>query len=359
MTTQLILLTVLLCFIATVVALQGLRPVAYAIDLLDKPVGGRKRHVGAVPLIGGIAIYISVCILSLFFLQEEFIISLLACSGCIVIMGVLDDQYDISASIRLGLQAIICSVVVLVLDVRIESLGDLVSLGDVQLGFFSAPISILALIAAMNALNFMDGIDGLVGSIAFVSFASLAYLFFRNEQTTEATFCLLLCAGLAPFLMFNIWGKHNKPYFHKVFMGDAGSMFLGLVLGALIIKGSQGEQASFTPISGLWLIVLPLTDMVTLMYRRVRRGQSPMAADRTHLHHIFMRAGLSSKKTLLLLIFAQMFLAFVSYSHVPLSWLIHLSLFAIWLVGYQYMMFRAWKIVRFLRRRYSVNTATL
>lgn len=351
MTTQLIISSLFICFVATVFVLQCLRPVANTIGLLDKPEGRRKTHIGSIPLIGGIAIYFVVLVLSVAFLQNEFITSLLLCAGVIVLMGALDDRYDLPAKKRLAIQFLVCGLVVVGLDVRIESMGNLVNLGEIKLGLLSVPVSIIALMAAMNAMNFMDGIDGLVGSIAVVSFTSLAYLFFRNQQADFGLLSLTLSACTISFLVFNLWGKPNQPYFHKVFMGDAGSMFLGVVLGALIIKGSQGESASFTPISGLWLILLPLTDMATLMYRRIRRGQSPMTADRTHLHHLFLRAGLSSKKTLLIITSVQMVLALISYSHVPLSWLIHASLIVVWVVGYQILMFKAWRIMRFISKK--------
>jgi UDP-GlcNAc:undecaprenyl-phosphate GlcNAc-1-phosphate transferase len=107
---------------------------------------------------------------------------------------------------------------------------------------------------------------------------------------------LIIVAAIVPFLAFNLSWKGFKG--NKIFMGDAGSMFVGLTIVWLLVDHTQGEAAAFRPITAVWLVGLPLMDMAAIMYRRARKGQSMLKPDRQHLHNIFMRAGLSSRKSL-------------------------------------------------------------
>jgi UDP-GlcNAc:undecaprenyl-phosphate GlcNAc-1-phosphate transferase len=107
---------------------------------------------------------------------------------------------------------------------------------------------------------------------------------------------LVIVAAIVPFLAFNLSWKGFKG--NKIFMGDSGSMFVGLTIAWLLVDHTQGESPAFRPITAVWLIGLPLMDMAAIMYRRARKGQSMLRPDRQHLHNIFMRAGLSSRKAL-------------------------------------------------------------
>jgi len=108
---------------------------------------------------------------------------------------------------------------------------------------------------------------------------------------------LIIVAAIVPFLAFNLSWKGFKG--NKIFMGDAGSMFVGLTIVWLLVDHTQGEGAAFRPITAVWLTGLPLMDMAAIMYRRARKGQSMLRPDRKHLHNIFMRAGLSSRQSLI------------------------------------------------------------
>lgn len=339
-------------FLMAFVVVRILKPIAFWADLVDKP-GGRKEHDGLIPLVGGIAIYLSVTISTLIFLEQPIFVRLfLLAGGLIVFMGMVDDRYDLSARSRLVGQILICSIFVYGLDVRIDSFGNLFGLGEINAGYLSYPLTILSLMGAMNAFNFLDGMDGLVGSVAMVSFVGLVALFGNNGDLNFQLLCMAFVGATGAFLIFNIWGKPTRRNMHKVFMGDAGSMFLGLSLGVLLVKGSQGESAAFSPITSLWLILLPMTDMFTIMYRRLKRGKSPMSPDRTHIHHMLLRAGFKKYQTLHIMVLIQ--LGFVGLGIFMLelgnSDLASFVLIVGFVLLYQFIMKRSWRLIRWSKR---------
>jgi UDP-GlcNAc:undecaprenyl-phosphate GlcNAc-1-phosphate transferase len=149
----------------------------------------------------------------------------------------------------------------------------------------------------------IDGIDGLIGSLSINTFTSIAILFIMSGQTDYLSYPLILATATLPYLIFNLgiteklFNKKTK----KIFMGDAGSMFVGLSVIWLLTMGTQGEQASFRPVTALWICAIPLMDMLAIVIRRHKNGKSPFKPDRDHLHHILQRAGLSSSQTLIVI----------------------------------------------------------
>ncbi len=340
-------------FVMAFVIVRILKPIAFWAQLVDKP-GGRKKHDGLIPLVGGIAIYLSVCLTTLVFLEQPIFIRLfLLAGGLIVFMGMLDDRYDLSARSRILGQILICGIFVYGLDVRIENFGDLFGFGEINAGILSYPLTILSLMGAMNAFNFLDGMDGLVGSVAMVSFVGLVAMFGDNGDLNYQMLCMAFVGSTGAFLIFNIWGNPSRKNIKKVFMGDAGSMFLGLSLGVLLVKGSQGESPAFSPITSLWLVLLPMTDMFTIMYRRLKRGRSPMAPDRTHIHHMLLRAGFKKSQTLHIVVLVQ--LSFVVLGVLIMqkgySELSSFVLAVLFVLLYQIAMKRSWRLIRWVRRR--------
>ena len=207
----------------------------------------------------------------------------------------------------------------------------------------------------VNAFNMLDGIDGLIGSFGLITFTGLLYLFSSDGHTNLALLSVLFIGATAAFLIFNIWGKPNGRKINKIFMGDAGSMFLGLALGVLVIYGSQTEVAVFDPVVALWFVLLPMTDMFTLMYRRIRRGKSPVAPDRMHIHHILMRAGFKPWQTLYILVLVQAVLVLFGIAAAVYDFPDYLSFAAaLCFVGlYQILMKRSWRFIRWNKRRYA------
>lgn len=344
-------------FLLTLAAIFILIPVANKIGLVDKP-HGRKQHVGAIPLIGGISIFSGVALtLSWFGLPMDTHWYYLLCGGAIVILGVFDDFLDLSVKLRLCAQVIIALVMMYGLQLYVGNLGNLIGTGDLKLGYIGIPFTVVAVIAAINAFNMIDGIDGLAGMLSGVSFVSLTLMMGVGGQLEHAVLPMVLVFAIIPYLLFNLdlIGKGKG----KIFMGDAGSMLIGLSVIWLLIVGSQSDSASFRPVTALWVIAIPLMDMVAIMIRRMRKGQSPFMADREHLHHIFLRLGLNSRQALVVITSLASMLATIGvvgeYLLVPdgVMLLLFLLMFAIYSLSLQYI----WRITRFIKRYKAKNRA--
>ncbi|WP_305373336.1 UDP-N-acetylglucosamine--undecaprenyl-phosphate N-acetylglucosaminephosphotransferase [Photobacterium leiognathi] len=288
----------LFVFITSFITLFIMRKVAKKIGLVDKP-NARKLHQGVVPLVGGISIYLSLLMGFLLFLPSSLNLELyLLCSAILIVLGALDDYYDVSFKIRLLVQAGISMAMILVGGHSLHHLGFLMGSETIALGeFVGGFITVIAVIGAINAFNMVDGIDGLLGGLASVTFTALGTVFFMSGNEYLGTICLLIVTALVPYIMLNLGFPLGRRF--KIFMGDAGSMFIGFSVVWMLIRGTQEPSiVAFKPVTALWLIALPLMDMATIMIRRMRKGHSPFKPDREHLHHICQRMGLSPLMTL-------------------------------------------------------------
>ncbi|WP_334015707.1 undecaprenyl-phosphate alpha-N-acetylglucosaminyl 1-phosphate transferase [Alteromonas sp. S167] len=287
--------------LASLVLINSLIAVAPKIGLMDKP-NMRKTHNGDVPLIGGLSVFVAVALsVTLFVPQDNSVVLFLIAGALMVFMGILDDKYDLSVRIRLVGQFLISAILVFGVGDYIYTFGNLFGQGEIQLGLIGIPITFLAVIAAINAFNMVDGIDGLLGVCAIVAIGGLGYFFFESGQDLNFYICAAFIGALIPFLLAN-FGVF--PFKRKIFMGDAGSMFIGLAVVWLIvsaIKVPLNSSEPLAPVMALYLIALPFMDMVAVVIRRVRGKKSPVKPGRDHAHHIMLQAGFSSKQTLFIL----------------------------------------------------------
>lgn len=288
--------TLITAFAFAYVAIRVFKPVAIEVGLVDKP-NERKMHSGDIPLIGGISIFCAVLLASLLWLPDTLELRMyLITSAMMVFIGALDDKYDLSVRIRIIGQIIIASLLIYGVGGYISNLGDLFSLGNIELGVFGVFFTYFSIIVAINAYNMVDGIDGLIGSLSLNTFMSIAVLFLMSGTTDYLSYPLIIAASILPYLMFNL-GLFKRSA-KKIFMGDAGSMFIGLSVIWLLTMGTQGESASFRPVTALWICAIPLMDMLSIVVRRYRKGRSPFKPDRDHIHHILQKAGFTQKETL-------------------------------------------------------------
>ncbi|KHT61591.1 UDP-phosphate N-acetylglucosaminyl 1-phosphate transferase [Photobacterium gaetbulicola] len=288
-------------FLLSFCSLFIFRKVAKKIGLVDKP-SARKLHQGAIPLVGGISVVFTIVAGFLLFLPMTLNMALfLVCSVILVVLGALDDFFDLSVKIRLVIQALISLAMLHIGEHSLHKLGYLMGSETIMLSpLLSGFITVFGVIGAINAFNMVDGIDGLLGGLASVTFSALGWVFYYSGHEYLATVCLLIVTALIPYIMLNLGVPLGGRF--KVFMGDAGSMFIGFAVVWMLIRGSQEAGVyALQPVTALWLIAIPLLDMVTIMIRRICKGQSPFKPDREHLHHICLRIGLSSRQSLVLI----------------------------------------------------------
>ena len=293
----------------TALMIRLLSPVAQKIDLVDRP-HGRKTHADVIPLIGGIAMIFGVIFGSLFLpVSLSDLRVLFAGIAVLGVVGVLDDHQDIEARWKFIAQIIVALLMTYYGSTVATHIGSIVGSKNQGLGVLAIPFSVVAIVGTINAINMIDGHDGVAGSLVCLTLTGLGILCFVSGEGTAMRFLGVVVAAVVIFLIFNT-GVGTK-YQPQVFMGDAGSMFLGLITAYFLIEFSSLDRQIVRPTTTVWLIGLPLLDMVAVMLRRLFSWRNIAGADRTHVHHILSKRGLSKYQITGVLVLAQLF--FVSF----------------------------------------------
>ena len=289
---------------AFILVLEKLAP---GLGLVDHPCD-RKQHDGQVPLVGGLAIFCAIAITSLVFEQSHFSSTMILGGLLLILLGITDDVKNLSARFRLAVQFAIASLMFFYGDMRIENIGPILGSTDTQ---FSGPASYLftvfCTIGVINAINMIDGLDGLSGSLLLASFLALGALGFAAGRA-DASALFIIAGCLVSFLAYN-----NRVFRAKarIFLGDSGSMFLGLVLMWYFVKMTQGETPALASVSAGWIFGLPLMDTISVMLGRLIDKTSPFTAGRDHMHHRLRRAGFSVNFCVAIMLSLHMSLAAV------------------------------------------------
>lgn len=301
----LIYISIIATLLATVF-IVALRPLAIRLQLVDKP-DARKKHEGDIPLLGGPVIWM-VVMFGLFIFPASPPWSMIFAATMLVILGMVDDRQPVPARLKLIFHLAAAAIIVLGENITISDIGIFqeTMLSSDYVGLH-AVLAVLAIATAVNAFNFIDGIDGLSASMALLALThtNLAFnIIYGTTPPDYAFFAVLVSGALAGFLLFNLQVFNGR----KIFLGDSGSMLVGLLIAVALINASQPAVANAATIPAslcLWLIAIPLTDMLTIIIRRLASGRSPFAPDRTHLHHKIMESGLSPRRTLLVMILSS------------------------------------------------------
>ena len=278
--------------LATMIALMVLRPVAVQVGWVDCP-AGRKCHEGKIPLIGGLCFYFGSLLAAFVLGMDALGWVVFVLGGLILFVGAVDDGHELGVRPRLACQFLIAIAFVWMTGASVNQTGLEWAGKDLLLGAWGVPLTVLGIVAVINAFNLLDGMDGLAGSVAMVA---MAFLFAASGGSVALL--AILCAALVPFLVANLgWWPH-----HKVFMGDAGSTFLGFVVAATAVYAVSAQPADVRMVDGLWFMAVPLMDTLAVMVRRIREGDSPFQPDNNHLHHLVLRTGCTRSMTLGLIV---------------------------------------------------------
>jgi len=345
----------LVSLVATMALIVLLRPLAVRVGLVDIP-NERKSHRTPTPLVGGLAIFIGLALG--FFLAQDGpvpltsaeIYSFFGAGLLLVAVGVVDDFRELSPAVRLVAQVLAALLMIYGAGVYLRDLGWLGPGGTlVELGLFAVPFTVFAALGVINALNMCDGLDGLSGSLTLTSLSGLILTAYLWGVPADTALLPVLGTAIAAFLLFNLrlLGRDRA----SIFMGDAGSMFLGLALTWYAIALSQGETRALPPSAALWFLMIPIFDAVSMMLRRILKGRSPFAADREQLHHIFLLAGYSVNETVLVMTGVASCGVFVGLASIyfAIPEFIVAGAFLLTGIGYFWMISHAWRVMRFLR----------
>ena len=234
---------------------------------------------------------------------DFYSVTLLICGALIIIVMLVDDLIGIRAIYRLGFQVFVVSIVIYLTGYSLTNLGNLLGLGDINLGIFSYAFTIFCVVGLMNAFNMSDGLNGICASFGLIPLIFL--LFFDSGK-----YGLIVPIGaLTGFLAYNL-GYFGKK--RRVFLGDTGSNCLGFLLAWVCISLSQIDQ-TLNPVTALWLVALPLLDCIVVMTSRLLKGIQPFRPGRDHLHHKLLDSGYSPNKILGIFLMSSVILSCVGF----------------------------------------------
>jgi UDP-GlcNAc:undecaprenyl-phosphate GlcNAc-1-phosphate transferase len=311
-----------LTIVVSVILIVWISPVARKIGLVDKP-NRRKYHHNHVPLVGGIVIALSVFTsLLLFDISLQSFRVLFFCLATIMIFGVIDDYQDTSALKKLFIQLLV-AIVLVILDGRlVDNIGNIFGLGyDQGLNILAVPFTILAIVGVINAVNMIDGLDGLASITTIVSLVALlvvtAVRFSADLQSVQVLMVVTVLS-LVVFTVFNFSRLVGES--KQIFLGDAGSTFLGLLLAYLLIYFSSRDVNLVRVTTAPWFIGLPLLDLVVVIVLRFKNRQPLFVADRSHIHYQLSDYLGSKRKSLVVLVAVHLLFVMVGLMSIRSVW---------------------------------------
>ncbi|MDO4754654.1 MAG: MraY family glycosyltransferase, partial [Bacillota bacterium] len=273
---------------------------AVRIGAVDVPDGVRKIHTRTTPYGGGIAMFfaftLTFCV-AIFHLDLEIdskLIGLVVASVIMLAIGLLDDIKPISAKYKFLVQLAAASVLY-VAGYKITHISSFTGIVDFEL--WSIPITLLWITGVTNTINLIDGLDGLAAGIAAIASTTVFIISFITGNIDAALFAAVLAGACVGFLPRNL---NNR---RKVFMGDAGAYFVGMILAVISMEGGLKSATFLTVVAPVLAVGIPIFDTAFAIVRRLFNGKPIGQPDRGHLHHRLVDFGISQKKTVLALYF--------------------------------------------------------
>ncbi len=286
---------VLLVLVLVLFAVPAWCRLAPRLRLIDVP-DSRKPHHGTIPLVGGLAIFsvvipaILICVPLGLTAKLSLVLGLLT----LLILGAVDDRRPVDARMKFALHFAASALIVWGGGAVLYSMGNLFGFGLTDFGWFAPFFTLACGVYMINAMNMIDGMDGLGGGTAFVILGWFCILALLGGMDALALLSAISLAGVAGFLWYNM--RHQVRPRAVVFLGDAGSMSLGLLITFLAVTLSQNPQVTVPPITFAFIVALPIWDSFGLLVMRLRAGRPPFAPDNGHFHHHFLAAGFTPEQ---------------------------------------------------------------
>jgi UDP-GlcNAc:undecaprenyl-phosphate/decaprenyl-phosphate GlcNAc-1-phosphate transferase len=283
--------------------LSLLNPIAESIRLVDHPDGERKQHAGAIPLMGGTALFFTLFIILVLTPLDtnaigyptDFWPSVGFLLGVLVLTHAFDDIHAISAVVRLALDGAIGVLLCTIGLLQIDTLGFLFGSAETTMGRWAIPMTVFSFIAASNAFNMTDGIDSLCTGLGIVCFTTIIALLVHGGSTEAeglVELCVLVIFTLLPLYLANLGLLGHRL---RSFLGDSGARLIGFMAAIVLIYAAKMNYID--PVMAYFPMAVPVCDCLILMAVRVMDKRSPLSADRLHLHHLLTDCGLSTGAT--------------------------------------------------------------
>jgi len=339
-----------IAFLVVVAVIPLVCKLADRAGFVDRP-EGRKQHDTPVPPLGGAVIFSVFLVFMTVFGHLPW--ALFLALALILVLGIVDDAWEVNAKLKFVLHFMAAFIMVIGAGAQIQSLGNLLGFGNITLGWMAIPFSVACVVYIQNAVNMMDGVDGLAGGNCFIIFAWFLGALMLSGATNIAPELPILMACLAGFLVHNMRSPLLKHA--RIFLGDAGSMALGLMIAWYAITLSQGDHAVISPISVAWIIALPIVDSFGLLVTRLKERRPPFDPDRRHFHHHFAGAGFNPSQTTRIILMYSAVLGAIGFCGMKLGvpeYILGWGWIALW-IGHAVLTIQSERFIRLLVRGQS------
>ena len=294
-------------FVVTVAVMLSLHPFALKVGLVDHP-GGRKRHEGAVPIIGGLAMFTGMAVGG-FLIDPPTMgfLSAFVAGSLLVAIGAIDDSVALPPTTRVIAQISVVLIMIYGAGLQLADIGNPFGTGIISMGRITVAFTIVVSLTMINAYNLIDGLDGLAGSMASIALLSVAIV--AGSDNMYGSTALVVLAAIAGFLVFNFPVSWNRSI--RSFMGDAGSTLLGLSIVWVTLGVAQGDARVISPVHCLWFAAVPVFDCLSCFVCRMLKKKSPFTPGRDHFHHSLRRGGFGVRHSMRILVSFQLVYAAV------------------------------------------------
>ncbi|MDQ3141547.1 MAG: undecaprenyl/decaprenyl-phosphate alpha-N-acetylglucosaminyl 1-phosphate transferase [Bacteroidota bacterium] len=303
-----IVLCFLTSFFITYAAIPSIIKIAKVKMLVDEP-GGRRSHILNIPTLGGIAIFAGVIFSIILWTPFEHFgkLQYILCSFIIIfLIGAKDDILPLTPYKKMLGQIFACGLLVFLSNIRITSFYGIFFIDEIPY-WLSILLSFFTLLVIINAFNFIDGINGLAAGLGILISATFGSWFYLTDQLVLAILSFALVGALSAFLKYNVTPA-------KIFMGDTGALLIGTICGIMTIQFIELHknpaipefQMESGPSVAIGILFIPLYDMLRVFVLRTIKAQSPFHADRTHIHHKMIDAGLTHLQASCILVGANL-----------------------------------------------------
>lgn len=285
-------------------------------NLYDVP-NERKLNKTVIPNLGGVALFIGITLATLLSIYKYSFPELRYILAGMIIMffiGIKDDILIISSRKKLMAQ-MLCAFIIIVPDnIRFTDLHGIIGINEINYSY-SLILSFIFIVAIINAFNLIDGIDGLASAIGILASLILGSIFYQAKDYQFAILSFAATGSLISFFFYNVFGRKNK-----IFMGDTGSLILGLLFSVLIIRYNETSLTmdlnakNLSPVLSFAIVIIPVYDMMRLTITRIFQQKSPFSADINHIHHKILKLGFTHLKTTVLLLTVNVFFIVIVYA---------------------------------------------
>ncbi|NLY70569.1 MAG: undecaprenyl/decaprenyl-phosphate alpha-N-acetylglucosaminyl 1-phosphate transferase [Clostridiales bacterium] len=293
----LVFISFLVAFVITLVLTPLAIKIAPKIGAMDVPKDDRRMHTESMPRFGGIAIFIGSMAAMFFILPIEVtsgVKGIAIGATIILIMGIVDDIWSLSAKIKLAIQ-ILCACILFASSVRISFISDPFGDGYIYFPWFvSLVVTVIWIVGITNTINLIDGLDGLAAGVSFIATVCIAYIAYIHGRYEIAMAFMALAGSCLGFLP---WNFHPA----KIFMGDGGSLYLGFMIASISVLSPMKSATVIATVLPIFVLAIPIFDTIFAIFRRIKNGRPIMEADNEHLHHLIMTIGMGQKRSVLTL----------------------------------------------------------